>query len=129
MKLRISIFFVLLLFGGCATFKELEPKPPVQPGERGFIELQRDNENFVLKKSGQYFIKFPRPLDMHFYLILQTRAKKQLRSYLTATFHDGEPPIVPIGDEGANLDSTFVFAVDTTNPMYYWVIDSVYQDL
>ncbi len=129
MKTRFPVLALLLLFlGGCAAFKELEPKPPVQPGERGYIELQRDKENFTLKKSGQYFIRFPRPLDMHYYLILETRVKKDLHSYLTATFHDGEPPIIPIADEAVDQDSTYVFAVDTTNPTYYWVIDTVYRE-
>ena len=129
MKIRFSVLSILFLLAGCATFKELEPVPPVQPGERGFIELQKDKENFVLKRDNQYFIRFPRPLDMHFYLVLQTRAKWGIHNYLTATFHDGEPPIIPIADEAANQDSIIVFAVDTTQPTYYWVIDTVLQDV
>ncbi len=130
MRTRSSILVPLLLFlSGCATFKELEPKPPVQSGERGYIELQRDHENFVLKRNGQYFISFPRPNGVNFYLILQSRAKRDLHSYLTATFHDGEPPMIPITDEAAEQDSVYAFAVDSTKPAYYWVIDTVYADL
>ena len=129
MKIRIPLFFVLALLTGCASFKELEPAPPVQSGERGFIELRNDKENFLLKKDDKYFIKFPRPLDLHYYLILQTRAKHKVHNYLTATFHDGEPPITPIADEAADQDSVSVFPVDSTNAFYFWVIDTVYQDL
>ena len=129
MKIRFAAPLLLVLLSGCAAFKELEPVPPVQPAERGFIELRNDKENFTLKKDDQYFIKFPHPLDMHFYLILQTSAKKKVHNYLTATFHDGKPPIVPIADQSADQDSISVFSVDTTNPVYFWVIDTVFQDI
>jgi hypothetical protein len=129
MKIRTPFVLLLALLSGCATFKELEPVPPVQSGERGYIELRNDKENFLLKRDDKYFIRFPRPLDMHFYLVLQTNAKRQVHNYLTATFHDGEPPIVPIADETADQDSLSVFPVDSTNAEYFWVIDTVYQDL
>jgi hypothetical protein len=129
MKIRFAVPLLLLLFSGCATFKELEPVPPLQPAERGYIELRNDKENFLLKRDSKYFIKFPRPLDMHFYLVLQTNAKRKVNNYFTATFHDGEAPIVPIADESADHDSISVFAVDTMNANYFWVIDTVYQDL
>jgi hypothetical protein len=129
MKIRIAVLFLLALLTGCASFKELEPVPPVQSGERGFIELRNDKENFQLKKGDKYFIKFLRPLDMHYYLVLQTSAKRNVHNYLTATFHDGEPPIVPIADEVSEQDSTSVFPVDSTNVTYFWVIDTVHQDL
>ena len=129
MNIRYAIPVLLVLLSGCAAFKELEPVPPIQSGERGYIELKNDKENFELKKDDKYFIKFPRPLDLHFYLVLQTSAKNKVHNYFTATFHDGEPPIVPIADEAANQDSTSVFPVDSTSQFYYWVIDTVYQDL
>ncbi len=128
MKNRIVALFLLALMAGCASFKELEPVPPVQPGERGFIELRNDKENFLLKRDDQYFIKFPRPLDVHFYLVLQTKAKRQVHNYFTATFHDGQPPIVPIADAAADQDSISVFPVDTANAFYFWVVDTVYMD-
>jgi hypothetical protein len=129
MKIRIAVLFLIALLSGCATFKELEPVPPVQSGERGYIELRNDKENFLLKRDNQYFIRFPRPLDMHYYLVLQTNAKRQVDNYLTATFHDGKPPIVPIADQAANQDTISVFPIDSTNAEYFWVIDTVYQDL
>jgi hypothetical protein len=128
MKNRIAALFLLALMAGCASFKELEPIPPVQSGERGFIELRNDKENFLLKRDNQYFIRFPRPLDVHFYLVLQTKSKRQVHNYFTATFHDGQPPIVPIADAAADQDSLSVFSVDTANAFYFWVIDTVYMD-
>lgn len=129
MNLRPAIPFLLIFLCGCATFKELEPAPPLQPGERGFIELRNDKEDFLLKKDNKYFIKFPRPLDVHFYLALQTNAKRKVHNYMTSTFHDGEPPMLPITDDATDQDSLSVFPIDTSNAFYYWVIDTVYQDM
>jgi hypothetical protein len=128
MKNRIAALFLVVLLAGCASFKELEPVPPVQSGERGYIELRNDKENFLIKRDNQYFIKFPKPLDVHFYLILETSAKRKVVNYFTATFHDGQPPIVPIADQASDQDSVGVFAIDTSNTFYFWVIDTVYQD-
>ena len=128
MRIYSAIPFILFLLGGCATFKELEPAPPLQPAERGFIELRNDKENFLLKKDNKYFIKFPGPLDVHFYLVLQTSAKRTVHNYCTTTFNDGKPPILPIVDEAVDQDSLSVFAIDTSNSFYYWVVDTVYQD-
>ena len=128
MRIHSAIPFLLFLLGGCATFKELEPAPPLQPAERGFIELRNDKENFLLKKGNKYFIKFPGPLDVHFYLVLQTSAKRTVHNYYTTTFNDGKPPILPVVDEAVDKDSLSVFAIDTSNAFYYWVIDTVYQD-
>jgi len=128
MRIHSAIPFMLLLLGGCATFKELEPVPPLQSAERGFIELRNDKENFLLKQNNKYFIKFPRPLDINFYLVLQTSAKRTVHNYCTAMFNDGKSPILPIVDEAVDQDSLSVFVIDTSNAFYYWVIDSVHQD-
>jgi hypothetical protein len=129
MRIHSAIPFILFLLGGCATFKELEPVPPLHPAERGFIELRNDKENFLLKKENKYFVKFPHPLEVHFYLALQASAKRTVHNYCTATFNDGKPPILPILDEATDQDSLSVFAIDTSNAYYYWVIDTVYQDI
>jgi hypothetical protein len=128
MRIHSAIPFILLLLSGCATFKELEPVPPLQPAERGFIELRNDQEKFLLKQDNKYFIKFPGPLDVNFYLVLQTSAKRTVHNYITATFNDGQPPILPIVDEAVDQDSISVFVINTSNAFYYWVIDNVYQD-
>ena len=128
MRIHSAIAFILFILGGCASFKELEPAPPLQPAERGFIELRNDKENFFLKKGNKYFIKFPGPLDAHFYLVLQTSAKRMVHNYCTTTFNDGKSPILPIVDEAVDQDSVSVFVIDTSISFYYWVIDTVYQD-
>jgi hypothetical protein len=128
MRIYSAIFFIFVLLSGCATFKELQPVPPLQSDERGYIELRNDEENFVLIQDNKYFIKFPGPHNINFYLALQTSAKHAVHNYLTKTFNDGQPPILPITDEAANQDSLSVFVIDTSIAVYYWVIDSVYQD-
>jgi hypothetical protein len=117
------------LLGGCATFKELEPKPEVLPAERGYIELKNDKDNFELEKDGKYFIKYPAPYQDRFNLVLVTREKPALRCYLTTTFDDGKSVSAPIIDEAAAIDSIFVYAIDRRAPTFYWVIDSVSQDV
>jgi hypothetical protein len=129
MRIRSTIPFILFLFAGCATFKELKPIPPIHPGERGYIELRNDRENFQLKQGKKYFIKFPKPLDAHFDLILATNAKRAMHNYCTTAFDDGKPPILPMVDEAADQDSVSVYAVDTLHPYTYWVIDSLWQNI
>ncbi|MEW6511931.1 MAG: hypothetical protein AB1428_13350 [Bacteroidota bacterium] len=117
------------LIGGCATFKELEPKPELSPLERGYIELKNDEENFRLDKDKHYFIRFPRPARDNFALVLRINAKPALSSYLTRQFDDGKEPIVRITDEAGPRDSLSVYPIDMSAPVYYWVIDTVRQDL
>ncbi len=115
---------VSVIFGGCATFKQLEPQPEVSSVERGYIELKDDKDNFELDKDGKYFIKFPAPPKDKFYLVLVTSSKPSLRSFLTSTFEDEKTPGPPITDEGSLSDSILVFAVDRSVPMFYWIIES-----
>ena len=129
MRMRLFAGFVLLALSGCATFKELEPVPPLLPSERGFIEIKNVQDDFLLQKDGKYFMKFPRPEDLHYYILLETRTKKQVGNYFTATFNDGQPPIVPIPDQGPGLDSLSIFPADSTHPTYFWVIDRVPADV
>jgi hypothetical protein len=129
MRIYSAIPFLLLLLSGCATFKELQPVPPLQSDERGFIELRNDGENFLLKQDNKYFIKFPGPRDVNFYLVLQTSAKRAVHNYCTATFNDGQEPISMLADVAADQDSLSVFVIDTSVANYYWVIDKVPQDM
>lgn len=129
MNKRLFGLLTLAFAAGCATFNELEPVPPVQPAEQGFIELRNDQENFLLKKEEQYFMKFPRAADTHFYVLLQTAAKTRVNNYFTAAFDDGKGTIVPIKDETASHDSLSVYAIDTSTAFFYWVIDTVRNDL
>ncbi|MFH0989433.1 MAG: hypothetical protein V1799_05380 [bacterium] len=129
MNMRYSLFLALAFITGCASFKELEPKPPLLPTERGFIELRNDQENFLLEKEKKYFIRFPKPSETNFYVLLKTSAKKKVHNYFTATFDDGEGVITPIKDEAIKQDSLSVFAIDTSSSFFYWVIDTVREHL
>ena len=129
MKARVWLAGLLLIIPGCAAYKELEPKPDILPVEDGYIELKKDQGNFELDKDKKYFIKFPSPSKSHFYLVLVTRNKTALHSYLTDRFDDGKGEIVPIVDEAVSSDSISVYAIDAHAPTYFWVIDGVRQDL
>ncbi len=129
MRIHSAIPFIFLLLCGCATFKELKPAPPLQPAERGFIELSSDGENFLLKQDNKYFIKFPGPLDANLYLVLQTSAKRKVHNYFTAAFNENQEPISMITDAAADQDSMSVFVIDTSVAWYYWVIDNVPEEI
>jgi hypothetical protein len=129
MKRSLATVALLAMFAGCATFKELEPKPEVSPQERGYIELKSDKDNFELEKDKKYFIKFPAPMADHFALVLVTGIKPVLHMYLTEQFDDGEGRIVPIPDQAAGSDSVSVYVIGVRVPTYYWVIDSVGRDV
>jgi hypothetical protein len=118
-----------ILMAGCATFKELEPKPDLLPVERGYIELKNNKDNFPLAQGKQYFIKFPRPSRENFALVLRIPAKGAIRSYLTRTFDDGKGPITRIPDEAGTNDTLSVYPVDPAAPVFFWVIDSVRHDV
>jgi hypothetical protein len=127
MKL-LSLSFLALL-SGCATFKELEPEPPISPQERGFIELKNDEDVFQLAEGERYFIRFPGPAEDNYTLVLQTSAAWYINAYMTRSFDDGKEPIVPMEDDAPITDSTSVYAIDTASPTYFWVIDTVRQDV
>ena len=129
MRLHWSVLALFLFLGGCAAFKELEPEPPVVSAERGYIELKDDGNDFELEQDSKYFIKFPFPARDHYKLVLVTGVKPALHAFLTTSFDGGEGPFTPIADEAAANDSTFVYAISTRYPAFYWVIDSVRHDL
>lgn len=119
----------LTLLSGCATFKELEPDPRLSPQERGFIELTNDKDHFQLAEGKCYFIRFPRPVQDNYTLILRSSAAWYINSYMTRSFDDGKEPIVRMKDEAPATDSTSVYAIDISAPTYFWVIDTVRQDV
>lgn len=129
MKILKWIPVLLVLLPGCAAFKELQPDPELSRMEGGYIELKNGKDNFELDKDKKYFIKFPPPLHDRFYLVLVTQSKPLMHSYFTNTFDDGKGPFLPIIDESVSNDSISVYAIDNKSPMFYWVIDTVRQDL
>ena len=129
MRVHCGFFVFFLFLAGCAAYKELEPAPPVSPMERGYIELKKDENDFRLDKDKKYFIKFPSPGKDHFYLVLVTRVKPAIHSYLTDVFDDGGGQIVPIRDEAASNDSVSVYAIDLRVPTFFWMVDTVRYDV
>lgn len=129
MKRSILLITAISLLSGCATYKLLEPKPEVSPAERGYIEIKDEAKDFELAKDKKYFIKFPKAEREDFYLVLKTKQKSKLRTYLTRAFDDGKGTIIKISEETPKSDSLFAYKLDSTVPIFYWVIDSVAQDL
>ena len=129
MRYHVLALVAVFALGGCATFKELSPKPELSPAERGYVELKDKDENFTLEKDGKYFIRFPRPERDQFYVVLSLSAKSSLTYYFTHTFDDGKGPREEIPDETPTNDSLSTYAVNTTYLQYYWVIENVKTDL
>lgn len=129
MKQSVLVLFLALMLGGCASYKELSPDPPLLPAERGFIELKNGKDNFELSAEKKYYMVFPAPTSDHFKLMLSVSAKSALTSSLTREFDGKDQQRVPIVDETRTYDSLCVYAVDTKSPLFYWVIDSVRQDV
>ncbi len=129
MRRYLGILGLLVLLGGCAAYKELQPEPPVVSAERGYIELKDDENDFELDEGKKYFIKFPYPARDHYKLVLVTGVKPALHAFLTSKFDGGEGPFTPIPDENPGSDSLSVYAISTRFPAFYWVIDTVRHDL
>ncbi|MGB6122413.1 MAG: hypothetical protein WBG80_10920, partial [Bacteroidota bacterium] len=108
MKRHLPLFFLAFILAACSAYKELTPDPPLTPLERGYIELKKDTDLFVLEKEGKYYIKFPGPVKDKFLLVLTTDSKWALDAYLTKYFDDGDGPIIRITDDAESSDSLFV---------------------
>lgn len=116
----------LSVFIGCAAYTELKPKPPILPNERGHQEVKQDKKrHFELKKNNKYFIRFPKPMDKNFYLVLHLRQKSKVVSGLATAFQDKKGIIRAVPDQTHQPDSICVFAVDSSVARYFWVIESV----
>ena len=83
MKLRYAIVGSLLLAAGCATYKQLKPKPEPAPLEQGYIEIKNDKKNFELKKEKRYFITFPGPRRGPFLFGMDIPQKNKIKSFFS----------------------------------------------
>ncbi|MGB6032986.1 MAG: hypothetical protein WBG01_15270 [Bacteroidota bacterium] len=129
MKRHLPLFFLAFILAACSAYKELTPDPPLTPLERGYIELKKDTDLFVLEKEGKYYIKFPGPVKDKFLLVLTTDSKWALDAYLTKYFDDGDGPIIRITDDAESSDSLFVYTLEMGVQTFYWVIDTVKMDV
>jgi len=124
---NILLITIAVMLAGCSTYKELKPEPPLSSAEQGYVSLTDGEKDFQLKQSDKYFVKFPRPQQEYFYLVLTTPATAFTRSFFTDAFDDGEGTINKKKDQ-AGQDSVSVYAIDTTTQFSFWVIDSVLKD-
>lgn len=130
MKCKILCMTVVSLFlFNCANYKLLKPVPPVVPQEGALIELKKEKKDFELKKGKKYFVIFPAPQANNFYLVLTMSDKDKYNSFLTATLQKKKRYGDKIYDETMDKAKMSVFPVDKSKLQYYWLIDSVKQDL
>ncbi len=128
MKRIILIGLSAVLLFSCSAYKQLKPKPPINPQENGYIQLKHGKKLFHLKKDKKYYIEFPAPLTEGIQLVLDITGKENFHSYLTDTFDDGKGRIVEIPDESDQPDRLSVFSLNNSVQKFYWVIDLVKQD-
>ncbi len=129
MKKLLVISLISFLIFGCAAYKELKPKPEINPVENGYIEILKDAKQFKLKKDKKYFMVFPAAMQPNFYLILKIKDKQLLNYYLTETFDQGKGRIIEIQDESPEPEVENVYPISNNIPRYYLVIDLVKQDM
>jgi hypothetical protein len=129
MRRYLSVLVLLVLLGGCAAYKELQPEPPVLPAERGYIELKDDQKDFELEEGKKYYVQFPYSARDHFKLVLVTGVKPALHTFFTNSFDGGDGPFTLIADENPGNDSVSVYAINTRSPKFFWVIDTVRHDV
>lgn len=129
MKRILPLLFMLVFLGGCAAYKELSPKPEISPAEQGYIELKDGDDNFTLDQGKKYYMRFPRPQQSQFMLVLKMNAKLSLRYFLTDTFDGGDGPFQQIPDEFAADPSISAFPISTSAQEYFWVIEEVRNDV
>jgi hypothetical protein len=129
MRIRSLLLSALLVVTGCATYKQLKPKPEPTPVEQGYLELKHDDKNFELKKEKQYFISFPGPQEDNFCLILSIPDKKKIKTIFTSSLIDKSKYGEIIRDETPYPDSVSAYPVDKKAPVYYWLIDKVPENM
>ncbi|GEM_PF-446382 len=140
MKIHNIISVVLLLFIGCASYKELVPTPELISSEGTFNPILNKDENFKLKKDDLYFIKFPRPMGNEYYLLLMGPSKPLIHSYVKNLFDaEAESVVVRsfgfteggvelIQSQNIRNDSLLIYPIDSMSAYYSWMIDSVRED-
>jgi len=133
--IRNTLIIVFLLQLGCTSYKELRPEPEITSIERGYIELKKDrykeknkDKDFTLKKGKKYFVLFPQPESNNYLLILNSKNKLAVNSFLTRSFNKGKGEIKKIPDITESSDSLNVYALDQKTLTFYWMIDTVKQD-
>ncbi len=126
---KFVAFILIIILSGCAAYKQLKPKPEISFAESGYIELKKGDKYFELKKDKKYFIQFPSTQQENFYLVLNISNNDWLSTYLTTAFDDGKGTIIKMEDEGQAGSGTSLYRADKSVQIFYWVIESVRQDM
>lgn len=113
----------------CAPYNELKPKPELNPAEGGYLPLMRDDKPFELKEGKQYYIAFPAPPEENFYIIINIPNKRKFASFFTPTLIDEKKTGEKIPDQTPFPDTQSVYPVSPKSPTYYWIVESVPQDI
>ena len=129
MRIRSLLLSLLLVVAGCATYKQLKPKPEPLSVEQGYLEIKHDAKNFELKKEKRYFITFPGPQEDNFYLVLSIPDKNKIKTIFTSSLIDKSKYGEPISDETPYPDSISAYPLDKKVPFYYWLIDNVPENM
>lgn len=124
-----GLLFAVIVFTGCASYKELRPAIAPLSEERGVVKLtKRDNVPFYLNKGNKYFISFPPPESESFYLVIKSGVGGNILSSFTADFdrksNAGNRIYTEKYDSGEE-----VYTVKKDKLSYYWLIDSVINNL
>ncbi len=125
---RFLLLTGLLVLMGCHTFKELKPKPELQPLEGEYIEILNKDKKFELKKGKKYFMKIPAAPEPNFYLVLRIQNMDAIHSFLTRQFTE-KGTMIELNDESKPDDDLSVYALDQTVPTYFWVVDEVRRNI
>lgn len=125
MRSKLLFLAAALFLVNCATYKQLKPKPALENGEQGYIELLNNKNPFKLNLDKKYFISFPAPQNDHFYLILKSPLLPKLQGSLTGDLQKKSVPGPKIADETYAPDSMSIFPVDKSKAGYFWLIDKV----
>jgi len=141
MKLQYLMGILVFFAMGCATYKELQPLPEINPNEGQFNTLKNKEENFQLKKDELYFIKFPHPYGNDYFLVLMGESKPLIHSYMknlydavaesivTRSFGFTDGGIQSIQDLNEKSDSILIYPIDSLSNYYSWMIDTVREDI
>jgi hypothetical protein len=128
MKFRLWVAGAALVIAGCASYKQLQPKPELSSVEGKYIELQKGEKYFELKKDKRYFIAFPPSQHDNFYLVLSTKHKDKFHGSFTSELLKKKTPGKLIADETPYPESISVYPISKGVPAYYWLIDKVKAD-
>lgn len=120
---------VLVLFAGCASYKELQPDPLISPDESGFRHVYDGDKVFIVREEEKLFIRFPSPPADKFALILKTPPKSAVSSLLTRDFDAVGGSLQPITDETLGNDTLSVYPIDLWTSNYAWVVTDVRREM